>query len=136
MMNHCSKIFKQSESLPKESGNSKTITEKHTDVILTQIEMTLKSPLCLPRFFYQVLQSTSIKLALSPQNRTTSEPIIVNSGHNLVLKVEGVIIHSGKTPCLFRAIDSVQLTLVSQLMTQRLIELIRKIFLMILILTI
>lgn len=91
----------------------------NTDVIIKQIEMIIKSPICLPRYFFQVLQNTSIKLSLTPQARTAGEPIIVQSGHNLVVKIEGVIQSFTKIAKPFRRIDSVQLTLVSQLISQR-----------------
>lgn len=81
--------------------------------------MITMSPMCFPRFFFQVLQNTIIKLSISPQPRVAGEPIIVQPGSNLVVKVEGVIQHYGKSPCLFRSVESVQLTLTSQLVSQR-----------------
>lgn len=117
----CRKISREFEKLPSDVGG-KTITNRHTDVILKQIEMAIKSPICIPRFFFQVQQNTSIKLSMSPFPRVSGEAIVVQSGHNLVVKVEGVIQNSGAKPCLYRSIESVQLTLTSQLLTPRSVD--------------
>lgn len=101
--------------LPAEQNNQKTITNRHTELILNQLEMLMQMPICMPRFFYQVLQNTSIKLSISPQPRNAGDPVTVQPGSSLVVKVEGVIQHHGKTPSLYRSVDSVQLTLTSQL---------------------
>lgn len=111
----CRRISREFEKIPAD----KSITNHHTDVILKQIEMAIKAPICIPRFFFQVQQSTSIKLSMSPFPRLAGEAILVQPGHNLVVKVEGVILSSGAKPCLYRSIDSVQLTLSSQLLSPR-----------------
>lgn len=103
-------------------GNQKTITTKHTEIILNQIERLIKSPICIPRFYFQVLQSTSIKLSISPQPRISGEPVVVQPASNLVVKIEGVIQHYGKIPNIYRSIDSIQLTLTSQLTSPKNVE--------------
>jgi len=118
----CRKITREYEKIPVESAGSKAITNVQTDVILQQIEMAMKSPICIPRFFFQVQQNTSIKLSMSPFPRVSGEAILVQPGHNLVVKVEGVIQNSGAKPCLYRSIESVQLTLTSQLLTPRTVD--------------
>uniref|UniRef100_A0A336MZS9 Integrator complex subunit 7 n=1 Tax=Culicoides sonorensis TaxID=179676 RepID=A0A336MZS9_CULSO len=122
-LNNCIKITKELENLPKDSGNVDSITNKHTDVILSQIDLASRSAMCIPRFFFQTLQSTSIKLSLTPQPRNVGEPVVVQPGSNLVVKVEGVVQSNTKIRKSYRQIDSVQLTLVSQLMTPRPIDL-------------
>lgn len=119
-MSTCRKIAREFEKVPADVG--KSINSHHMDVLLKQIEMAIKAPICLPRFFFQVQQSTSIKLSMSPFPRVAGEAILVQSGHNLVVKVEGVILNSGAKPCLYRSIESVQLTLMSQLLTPRPID--------------
>lgn len=119
LLHICQTVSKQLQTLPNEIGSTKSITNKHMDVLLKQVEIVVKSSLCVPRFFFQVLQNTSVKLALTPQPRISGEPIFVQPNSNLVVKVEGVIQHYGKKPSLFRSIDSIQLTLSSQLMTVR-----------------
>lgn len=108
-----------SKSIPEESAQNKTINNFHLDIILAEIEIITKTPLCLPRYFFQVLQSTQIKLSVSPQPRSDGKPVNVQSGSNLVIKVEGVIQHYGKKPSLFRSVDSVQLSLMSKLLSPR-----------------
>lgn len=114
----CRRITREFEKLPNEVGG-KSITNVQTDVILKEIEMAIKSPTCVPRFFFQIQQNTSIKLSMSPFPRVAGEAILVQPGHNLVVKVEGVIQNSGAKPCLYRSIESVQLTLTSQLLSPR-----------------
>lgn len=106
-------------NLPIEQNHQKSITNRHTDTILCQIETLLHTPICVPRFFFQVLQNTSIKLSVSPQPRVSGDPVTVQPGSSLVIKVEGVIQHYGKSPSLFRSIDSIQLTLTSQLVSTK-----------------
>lgn len=110
---------KELSYLPVEQGNMKTITSKHTDVVMNQIEIIMRSPICMPRFFFQVLQNTSIKLSISPQPRAAGDPVVVQPGSSLVVKVEGVIQHYGRIPSLFRSIEAIQLTLTSQLITPK-----------------
>ncbi|KAG9344644.1 hypothetical protein JZ751_010329 [Albula glossodonta] len=74
----------------------------------------LKVPLSFQRYFFQKLQSTSIKLALSPSPRSPTEPIPVQNNQQLTLKVEGVVQH-GSAPGLFRKIQSVCLNVSSTL---------------------
>lgn len=115
----CKNMRKELTNLPIEQNHQKSITNRHTDVILSQIEILLQTPICVPRFFFQVLQNTSIKLSISPQPRVSGDPVTVQPGSSLVIKVEGVIQHYGKSPSLFRSIDSIQLTLTSQLISTK-----------------
>ncbi|XP_025830682.1 integrator complex subunit 7 [Agrilus planipennis] len=96
-----------------ESSNQQTITHKQTELIEKIVEVLINTSLPLPRYFFQVLQSTSLKLAISPQPRVMGEFISVQAGSQLTVKVEGVIQH-GQTPGLFRKIDGVLVTVTSQ----------------------
>ncbi|XP_053952454.1 integrator complex subunit 7 [Anastrepha ludens] len=115
----CHRMEKMQRNLPQEPSNAKTISNRHLEIILSEIELITKTPICLPRYFFQVLQSTQIKLSVSPQPRSPGEPVLVQSGSNLVIKVEGVIQHYGKRRSMYRSVDAVQLTLTSQLVTPR-----------------
>ncbi|XP_036336528.1 integrator complex subunit 7 [Rhagoletis pomonella] len=115
----CHRMEQMQRDLPKEPSNAKTISNRHLEIILSEIEVITKTPLCLPRYFFQVLQSTQIKLSVSPQPRSPGEPVLVQSGSNLVIKVEGVIQHYGKRRSMYRSVDAVQLSLTSQLVTPR-----------------
>ncbi|XP_002137457.2 integrator complex subunit 7-like [Drosophila pseudoobscura] len=114
----CRRMELMHKNLPEELPNAKTISNRHLDVIVAQIEIITKTPLCLPRYFFQILQSTQIKLSVSPQPRSATEPVNVQSGSNLVIKVEGVLQQAGsKQVKHFRRVESVQLSLTSQLVT-------------------
>lgn len=110
------RIEDQLKRLPQEAANKKSITNDHTDVLLRQIELMVNAPLCMPRYFFQVLQSTAIKLSVLPQPRTPGEAVSVNPNTNLVVKVEGVIQHGMKDRHRWRNIESVQLNLSSHLL--------------------
>lgn len=121
-LRNCHQVYNESLKLPQETGNQKTITSLHTDVIIDQICLIIRSPTCIPRLYFQVLQNTSIKINFSPQPRIAGEPVTVQPGSNLVVKVEGVIQHYGKIPSLYRSVDTIQLTLTSQLISPKSID--------------
>ncbi|XP_075234505.1 integrator complex subunit 7-like [Lycorma delicatula] len=110
MIRTCQSITTLARSL---DPTIKPITHQHVDILVKQVEILAKGPLCLPRYFFQVLQSTSVKLAVTPQPRVNGEWINVPSGSQLAVKVEGVILH-GTCPGLFRSVSGVVLTLSSQ----------------------
>ncbi|XP_043498636.1 integrator complex subunit 7 isoform X2 [Polistes fuscatus] len=60
----------------------------------------------IPRYFFQALQATSVKLSVSPQPRVLGEPVSVPQGSQLALKVEGVLRH-GKRASLYRSVSAV-----------------------------
>nr|KAF6413379.1 integrator complex subunit 7 [Molossus molossus] len=87
--------------------------------VLEEVESLSRkyTPVSYMRYFFQKLQSTSIKLALSPSPRNPAEPIAVQSNQQLALKVEGVVQHGSK-PGLFRRIQSVCLNVSSMLQSK------------------
>ncbi|RLW06890.1 hypothetical protein DV515_00004041 [Chloebia gouldiae] len=89
----------------------------HTACLCNAVIALLKVPLSFQRYFFQKLQSTSIKLALSPSPRNPAEPIAVQNNQQLALKVEGVVQHGSK-PGLFRKIQSVCLNVSSVLQSK------------------
>ncbi|XP_022363961.1 integrator complex subunit 7 isoform X3 [Enhydra lutris kenyoni] len=93
------------------------VLEEHTACLCDAIISLLKVPLSFQRYFFQKLQSTSIKLALSPSPRNPAEPIAVQNNQQLALKVEGVVQHGSK-PGLFRKIQSVCLNVSSTLQSK------------------
>ncbi|KAI7800044.1 integrator complex subunit 7 [Triplophysa rosa] len=93
------------------------VSYQHTGCICGAVIALLKVPLSFQRYFFQKLQSTSIKLALSPSPRTPNEPIPVQNNQQLTLKVEGVVQH-GSSPGLFRKIQAVCLKVSSTLQTK------------------
>ncbi|XP_063299923.1 integrator complex subunit 7 isoform X2 [Pelobates fuscus] len=93
------------------------ISYLHTSCLCNAAISLLKVPLSFQRYFFQKLQSTSIKLALSPSPRNPAEPIPVQSNQQLALKVEGVVQH-GTKPGMFRKIQSVCLNVSSSLQSK------------------
>ncbi|ETE68294.1 Integrator complex subunit 7, partial [Ophiophagus hannah] len=87
----------------------------HTACLCSAVIALLKVPLSFQRYFFQKLQSTSIKLALSPRN--PAEPIVVQNNQQLALKIEGVVQHGSK-PGLFRKIQSICLNVSSTLQSK------------------
>jgi len=106
------------------------ISRMHTQCLVQVVELLASEQMCLPRLFFQTLQSTNIKLAVTPQPRSPNEPINVPSSQHIAIKVEGVITTSGSSPMTssvmtssskkrapFRSIDSIKLSLNSVLQT-------------------
>ncbi|XP_054272876.1 integrator complex subunit 7-like [Macrosteles quadrilineatus] len=111
MVQCCQRAALTARSIDK---SIKPITHLHLECLMKQVEVILEGSLCLPRFFFQVLQSTSVKLAVTPQPRVNGEYLSVAAGSQLAVKVEGVIQH-GSRPGHFRSVKGVLLTLSSQL---------------------
>ncbi|KAM4601317.1 integrator complex subunit 7 [Polymixia lowei] len=114
MMSVFNHVLEEVEGLSKKHP---PVSYLHTGCLCDAVIALLKVPLSFQRYFFQKLQSTSIKLALSPSPRTPSEPIPVQSSQQLTLKVEGVVQH-GSTPGLFRKIQSVCLNVTSVLQSK------------------
>lgn len=91
-------------------GDSKAGAISHLRVscLISQVTLladgTMRLP--IPRYFFQTLQTTSIKLSVSPQPRVLGEPVSVPQGSQLALKVEGVLRH-GRRASLFRSVAAV-----------------------------
>uniref|UniRef100_A0A3P8YDD6 Integrator complex subunit 7 n=1 Tax=Esox lucius TaxID=8010 RepID=A0A3P8YDD6_ESOLU len=114
MMSVFNRVLEEVEGL---SRKHPPVSYLHTGCLCDAVIALLKVPLSFQRYFFQKLQSTSIKLALSPSPRTPTEPIPVQSNQQLTLKVEGVVQH-GSTPGLFRKIQSVCLNVSSALQSK------------------
>lgn len=97
-----------------DENTHQTITHKQVELLKKAVEAVVNASLTIPRFFFQVLQSTSIKLAITPQPRVLGEFISVQAGSQLAVKVEGVIQH-GLKPAFFRKVEGIVITVVSQL---------------------
>ncbi|XP_074033531.1 integrator complex subunit 7 [Leptinotarsa decemlineata] len=116
----CQQLVKACETSLKiaqgivEDSTSCTITHHQVEILKKIVELLANASLPIPKYFFQVLQSTSVKLAISPQPRVLGEFISVQAGSQLAVKVEGVIQH-GMKPGLFRRIEEVVITVTSQL---------------------
>ncbi|XP_059841858.1 integrator complex subunit 7 isoform X1 [Hypanus sabinus] len=109
MLSVFAQVLEDIESL---SRKYPPVSYLHTMCLCAAVISLLKVPLSFQRYFFQKLQSTSIKLALSPSPRTPTEPITVQNNQQLALKVEGVIQHGSK-PGFFRKIQAVCLNVSS-----------------------
>jgi integrator complex subunit 7 len=109
---------------------------QHTNALLRQVKVITSSPLCLPRYFFQTLQCTTVKvkqicfpvmaidgkltcfqLSITPQARLVGE-ITVPANTQMVVRVEGVCQHVGQ-PGLFRSIKGIDLVLTSTFQSSR-----------------
>ncbi|XP_071963479.1 integrator complex subunit 7-like [Antedon mediterranea] len=116
VMQACLKVLQNTqEALQRAEGQS--VSHLHSDCLFQACHTLLLVPIGYPRYFFQSLQSTAIKLAVSPTPRGVGEPIMVHVNTRLALKVEGVIQH-GQKPGLFRKIKQVTLHVTSSI-TQR-----------------
>ncbi|XP_061481251.1 integrator complex subunit 7 isoform X1 [Rhineura floridana] len=114
MMSVFSHVLEEVESLNRKYA---PVSYMHTACLCSAVIALLKVPLSFQRYFFQKLQSTSIKLALSPSPRNPAEPIVVQNNQQLALKVEGVVQHGCK-PGLFRKIQSICLNVSSTLQSK------------------
>ncbi|XP_065487189.1 integrator complex subunit 7 isoform X2 [Caloenas nicobarica] len=114
MMSVFNHVLEEVESLNRKYA---PVSYLHTACLCDAVIALLKVPLSFQRYFFQKLQSTSIKLALSPSPRNPTEPIAVQNNQQLALKVEGVVQHGSK-PGLFRKIQSVCLNVSSVLQSK------------------
>ncbi|KAK0170394.1 hypothetical protein PV328_010962 [Microctonus aethiopoides] len=84
------------------------ISHSRVDALISQVMLLAggKVRLPMPRYFFQALQATVVKLSVSPQPRVLGEPVCVPQGSQLALKIEGVLRH-GKKASLFRSVAAV-----------------------------
>ncbi|XP_065340647.1 integrator complex subunit 7 [Cloeon dipterum] len=122
LVSSCKSAMKITEDLRNDT-TCKPITSRHTDTLMQLVKMITSSPLCLPRYFFQVLQCTLVKLSITPQGKLSEISVAANS--QLVLHVEGVCQHLG-TPGLFRSIKGIHLALSNTFLSPRSIDLNRE----------
>merc|ERR1712126_313125 len=67
-----------------------------------------------PRYFFQSLQNTTIKLSITPQPKQSSDHVLVANSTNLAVKVEGIIQHR-QIPNLYRKIEEITLSVSAHL---------------------
>lgn len=71
----------------------------------------LKCPFMYPRYFFQPLQMTEIKLAITPQNSPAGSTLSYSLNQNLVLKVEGLVQNLAKTNIIIRSVSKVVISI-------------------------
>ena len=80
--------------------------------LLECLRLLVETPLCFPRFLFQTMQTTTIKLAVSPQPRVAGEPVTSTMGAQLAVKVEGIVqvCNQKSTTTIRRKVKAVQVT--------------------------
>ncbi|CAE1237033.1 INTS7 [Acanthosepion pharaonis] len=95
-------------------SNGSVLTHKHMAFLCESAEFLIQTSLGYPRYFFQSLQMTEVKLAISPQPHNNMDPVSVQHDTHLALKVEGVIQH-GNQPNLYRRAQAVTVNITSEL---------------------
>jgi integrator complex subunit 7 len=103
------------QKLVKDPECPPPITNVHTECLIKVAHILASNQICFPRYFYQSLQATSIKLAVTPQPRSGNEPINVSVSQYVAIKVEGVITSSTSNKSMWRTVSAIKLTLNSTL---------------------
>ncbi|XP_012264224.2 integrator complex subunit 7 [Athalia rosae] len=103
----CTEVYRLAPSCTMD-GEGGAISHVRVGCLVAQVTLLAggKVRLPLPRYFFQALQATSVKLSVSPQPRVLGEPVSVPQGSQLALKVEGVLRH-GRRASLFRSVAAV-----------------------------
>ncbi|KAL3197582.1 hypothetical protein MRX96_044850 [Rhipicephalus microplus] len=103
--------YNQGINSSEEGSSLNTLTPQQVQLVerLSQ-ELVLVAP-CLPRYFFQALQATTIKLAVSPQQKGTGEPLFLAQHAQLALRVEGVVQHRSPPGSSARTVHKVLVSL-------------------------
>jgi integrator complex subunit 7 len=102
--NEVLKLLSAANKLPA----STPLTDQHISCIQQVAVLLARVRHRLPRYMFQRLQTTAIKLAMSPTPRTPDEPIVIHYDTRLTLKVEGII-QVGSQTKRFHHVNSVEL---------------------------
>ncbi|CAG5118380.1 unnamed protein product [Candidula unifasciata] len=105
------------DKLLPDNSSTGAISYKLMDILSWSVASFVRASPSYPRFFYQTLQNTVIKLAVSPQQSPNQEPIPLRADTHLSLKVEGVV-QLGERPALFREVSSVVISVSTNLVTR------------------
>ncbi|KAI1292120.1 Integrator complex subunit 7 [Halotydeus destructor] len=96
---------------------STSIDDKQIAILNEIGEEVMSVALCLPRLFFQCVQSTCIKLAVSPQTSNSGELCMITTNSDFTLKVEGVVV-TGNHKKQVRTVARVMLNVTSAMVTK------------------
>ncbi len=102
----CSKV---SNLIHKDLNGMQTndlIGGKQIALLLKVSSEILKVSFCYPRYFFQAIQSTCIKLAISPQPKS-GDLLLINNNTNFTLRIEGVVVNNNKSQPLIRNVGKI-----------------------------
>lgn len=113
LVNTCSNLIKSIKSELLEPGI--TPSANPIDPVIRMIrsfsDSLLKCPFKYPRYFFQPLQMTEIKLAITPQPSTSNGSISAPLNQNLVLEVEGLVQNASKSRLNIRNVSKVVISI-------------------------
>ncbi|GFN82837.1 integrator complex subunit 7, partial [Plakobranchus ocellatus] len=110
-------ISNSMDKLLPDTSSTATISHKLIDMLLWSVTSFVRASPSYPRFFFQTLQNTTVKLAVSPQQSQNQEPVSLRADTNLSLKVEGVV-QRGDRPALHRQVKSVIISVSTALVSR------------------
>jgi len=112
MASRCSQMATAALHFKDDHPDLKLINHLNVGCIMDCLKMLIETPLCFPRYLFQTLQNTTIKLAVTPQPRP-GESVTLTLGSQLAVKVEGIVQGSSQHR-LTRQVRAVQVTVTSQ----------------------
>ena len=86
----CDSIARQFSGLSRDPNAQNPISNVHTHCLMKVVALIASHQISLPRFFFQALQNTGLKLAVTPQQRSISEPVPVSTSQQLAVKVRQI----------------------------------------------
>uniref|UniRef100_A0A2C9JPR4 Integrator complex subunit 7 n=1 Tax=Biomphalaria glabrata TaxID=6526 RepID=A0A2C9JPR4_BIOGL len=116
-LNVMQEISSALDKLLPDTNSSAIISYKLMDILSWSVAGFVHASPSFPRFFFQTLQNTVVKLAVSPQQSANQEPILLRADTHLSLKVEGVV-QRGEHPALFRKVSSVIISVTTALISR------------------
>ena len=111
----CRKI---SDTVRMEPKAVSQIETEHIEMLKKLSHVILKVPLCIPRLFFQCVQATCIKLAVSPQPKSAGDLLTITTNSNFTLKTEGVIVSGKKSP-IVRKVAKVMLNVTTSVLQSK-----------------
>jgi len=105
------------DKLLPETNSSANISYKLLDILWKSASSLCKACPSYPRYFFQTLQTTVVKLAVSPQQSPNQDPIMLRGDTHLALRVEGVV-QRGERPALYRQVSQVTIGVSTSLATR------------------
>lgn len=63
MLQSCKTAVEIMKKMDLRKWTLRAITHQHVQCLLEQVEVLVTGPFCLPRYFFQILQSTSVKVS-------------------------------------------------------------------------
>ncbi|KAH9499613.1 Integrator complex subunit 7 [Bulinus truncatus] len=116
-MNVMQEISNALDKLLPDTSSSAIISYKLMDILSWSVAGFVRASPSFPRFFFQTLQNTVVKLAVSPQRSANQEPILLRADTHLSFKVEGVV-QRGERPDLYRKVSSVVISVNTSLVSR------------------